>query len=116
MEGLGRSMLIAPCLFFPYKERGFLPESIINFLGLLGWHPTRGTFSEEKETLVQEIFDIDELIKHFSLSKLKTNPSIVDESKLLWMNRHYFSQKLQADTGLNQVATELQTEVCKIYR
>lgn len=62
-----------------YKEAGFLPEAILNFLALMGWsHP------EEKE-----IFTLDEFIKLFDLKDLKPVGPIFDLQKLEWMNGMY---------------------------
>lgn len=62
-----------------YRESGFLPEAILNYLALMGWsHP------EEKE-----IFDIDEFTKQFDLSALKPVGPIFDITKLEWMNGMY---------------------------
>lgn len=62
-----------------YKEQGFLPEAIINYLALLGWNP--GT---EKE-----IFSKEELIKEFSLKKIQKTNAVFDIKKLKWVNREF---------------------------
>ena len=62
-----------------YKEQGFLPEAILNYLALMGWsHP------EEKE-----IFSADEFIKTFSLERISTSGPVFDLKKLEWMNGVY---------------------------
>lgn len=62
-----------------YREAGYLPEAIINYLTLLGWsHP------EEKE-----IFDRDEFVEKFDLKDLKPVGPIFDITKLAWMNGEY---------------------------
>ncbi|MBH8604817.1 MULTISPECIES: glutamate--tRNA ligase [unclassified Thermoactinomyces] len=65
-----------------YKELGYLPEAIINFIALLGWSP-------EGE---EEIFSKDELIQAFSLSRVSKAPAIFDTGKLKWMNGQYIKQ------------------------
>jgi nondiscriminating glutamyl-tRNA synthetase len=65
-----------------YKELGYLPEAIINFIALLGWSP-------EGE---EEIFSKDELIQVFSLSRVSKAPAIFDTGKLKWMNGQYIKQ------------------------
>jgi nondiscriminating glutamyl-tRNA synthetase len=65
-----------------YKELGYLPEAIINFIALLGWSP-------EGE---EEIFSIDELIQLFSLDRVSKAPAIFDTGKLKWMNGQYIKQ------------------------
>lgn len=62
-----------------YKEAGYLPEALVNFLALLGWSP-------EGE---EEIFSLDELIQQFSLDRVAKNPAVFDLDKLNWINGHY---------------------------
>ncbi len=59
-----------------YKEKGFTPTSIINYLSLLGWNPDSD----------QEIFDISELINAFNFSQVQKKPATFDEKKLLWVS------------------------------
>ena len=65
-----------------YRELGFLPEALLNFLALLGWAP-------EGE---RELFRIDELIEQFSLERVAKNPAVFDPDKLNWMNNHYLKE------------------------
>jgi len=65
-----------------YRELGFLPAALVNFLALLGWSP-------EGE---REIFSLDELIQEFSLDRVAKNPAVFDPDKLNWMNNHYLKQ------------------------
>ncbi|TDA69797.1 MAG: glutamate--tRNA ligase [Clostridia bacterium] len=62
-----------------YRDQGYLPQALTNYLALLGWSP--GT---EEEIIPQE-----ELVKRFSLERVSLNPSIYDLGKLTWMNGHY---------------------------
>ena len=62
-----------------YRNKGYLPEAIINFLGLLGWNP--GT--------EQEIFSIKELIGAFDLSKVQKSGAVFNIDKLNWFNHQY---------------------------
>ncbi len=62
-----------------YRERGYLPEALINYLALLGWNP--GT--------EQEIFSLTELIEKFSLEKIQKGGAVFDVTKLNWLNREY---------------------------
>ena len=62
-----------------YRQKGFLPEALVNYLALLGW-----SLSED-----QEIFSVQDLISHFTLDRLNVAPAVFDESKLTWMNAHY---------------------------
>ncbi len=61
-----------------YREAGFLPEAMLNYLARLGW--SHGD---------QEIFSQDQLIQHFSLAAVNTAPASFNLKKLLWLNQHY---------------------------
>ncbi|UOE94229.1 glutamate--tRNA ligase [Alkalihalobacillus sp. LMS39] len=65
-----------------YKELGYLPEAIVNFLALLGWSPV----GEE------EIFTLDELASQFTLERVSKAPAIFDTNKLAWMNNQYMKK------------------------
>lgn len=62
-----------------YKECGYLPEAMFNFMALLGWSP-------ENE---EEIFTKEELIQQFSEERLSKSPSMFDKNKLAWVNNRY---------------------------
>lgn len=62
-----------------YRELGYLPEAMFNFIALLGWSP-------EGE---DEIFPQDELIKIFDTERLSKSPAAFDQKKLEWVNNHY---------------------------
>lgn len=76
-----------------YKELGFLPHSVFNFLSLLGWSPG-GSESEN------EIFSHDKLIKIFDTNRFSKAPSKFDINKLKWMNNIYI-QKLNDEETFN---------------
>ncbi len=65
-----------------YKNLGYLPEGIVNFLALLGWAPP----GEE------EIFSQQELIRQFSMDRVAKNPAVFDIDKLNYINAHYMKQ------------------------
>lgn len=65
-----------------YRNLGYLPEAIINFLALLGWAPA----SE------QEIFSVDELIAQFGMDRVAKNPAVFDLDKLNHINAQYMKQ------------------------
>ncbi|HEX8993842.1 MAG TPA: glutamate--tRNA ligase family protein, partial [Candidatus Paceibacterota bacterium] len=65
-----------------YRAEGYLPEALVNFLALLGWHP-------EDET---EVMDIEELITKFDISRLQKAGARFDEAKLLWMNHEHLKR------------------------
>ncbi|MCS6981412.1 MAG: glutamate--tRNA ligase [Flavobacteriales bacterium] len=62
-----------------YRESGWLPEAVINFLALLGWHPTEG----------KELFSLSELIDLFDLSRISKSGAKFDLEKARWINRQY---------------------------
>ena len=62
-----------------YRDMGYLPEALVNFLALLGWSP--GT---EDEVLTQE-----QLKEQFSLSRVSKSPAVFDPEKLNWLNGYY---------------------------
>lgn len=66
-----------------YKESGYLPEALINFLVFLGWNP--GT--------VQEIFSMKELIEAFSIERIGKAGARFDIHKAQWYNQHYLRSK-----------------------
>lgn len=66
-----------------YRESGYLPEALINFLAFLGWNP--GT--------TQEIFSMDELIKDFSIERIGKAGTKFDILKAQWFNQHYLRAK-----------------------
>ncbi len=66
-----------------YKEAGYLPAAIINYLALLGWNP--GTD--------QELFTLEELITTFDITGIQKSGAVFDLNKFLWFNRQYL-QKL----------------------
>jgi glutamyl-tRNA synthetase len=64
-----------------FRQQGYLPEALLNFLALLGWAPGQG---EE-----QEIFSREELIERFDLSHIKRAPAAFSYKKLDWTNGVY---------------------------
>ena len=65
-----------------YRDRGYLPEAILNMVAMVGWNP--GT--------KQELFSKEELIAAFELSKVQKSPAVFNEEKLDWFNREYIKQ------------------------
>ncbi len=62
-----------------FREQGFLPEALLNYLALLGWSKDEHTTFLTKE----------ELVASFDLSRVSHNPAAFDVEKLEWMNNHY---------------------------
>ena len=65
-----------------YRNGGFLPEAVVNYLGLLGW-----SFGDD-----ESIFSATGMIKRFELEDIQKNPAIFDNDKLAWMNGVYIRQ------------------------
>lgn len=62
-----------------YKEQGFLPEAVVNYLATLAWaHPE-----------AKEIFSFEEMMKAFTLEAVQTTAPVFDKEKLRWMNKQY---------------------------
>jgi nondiscriminating glutamyl-tRNA synthetase len=62
-----------------FREKGYMPEALLNYLALLSWSPGDN----------QEVVPIAEMAKRFSLSDVGHSASVFDEEKLAWVNRHY---------------------------
>lgn len=72
-----------------YREEGYLPEAMLNFLALIGWNP--GT--------ERELFTKEELIAEFDIARIQKGGGAFNEEKLLWMNKEYL-QKLSDEAFL----------------
>jgi len=70
-----------------YRERGFLPEAVVNYLALLGWHPATD----------QEVFSIAELIEQFSLERVSKAGARFDYEKARWINQQHLRRKPLAE-------------------
>jgi len=75
-----------------YKAEGYLPEAMINFLALLGWHPSADVNGIEKE-----IFDITELTEAFTLEKINNSGAQWDDDKLDWINKEHIKRLSPAE-------------------
>ena len=62
-----------------FRQRGYLPEALVNYLALIGWSPGGD----------QELLPVDELARRFALEDVGHSAGIFDQEKLSWMNRHY---------------------------
>ena len=70
-----------------YKEDGYFPEAVVNFLAFLGWNP--GT--------EQEIFSLEQLVADFDLVRVNKAGARFDPDKTKWFNHHYMQQQLDLD-------------------
>lgn len=81
-----------------YREAGYLPEAVVNFLAMVGWNP--GTD--------QEIWGLEELIKIFDITKVQKKGGVFNVEKLRWLNKEYI--KLQKDDTEKQIAQKLKVK------
>jgi glutamyl-tRNA synthetase len=81
-----------------YREKGFFPEAVVNFLALLGWND--GT---EKE-----LFSLEELVQNFDLNRVHKAGAKFDPEKNKWFNHHYLIQ--QKDVDLANAFSPILTE------
>ena len=75
-----------------YRDMGYLPQAMVNFLARIGW-----SFGD------QEIFSLDELIEKFSLENVGKSAGVFNEEKLIWLNSHYI--KNESDEALADLLT-----------
>lgn len=82
-----------------FRQDGFLPEAILNYMALLGWTPPKD----------QEIVSIEEMIKLFDLKDVHLTPAVFDITKLEWMNGEYIrkSQDSNLKTQILEYLKEL---------
>ncbi|MEO0143150.1 MAG: glutamate--tRNA ligase [candidate division WOR-3 bacterium] len=76
-----------------YKNEGYLAQALVNFLALLGWSPGSN----------EEIMDLEDMVKTFSLNRINPANAIYDEKRLEWMNNHYIINRIQEEEFLNLV-------------
>lgn len=65
-----------------YRNLGYLPEAIVNYLALLGWSPGGE----------QEFFSLDELVEHFSMDRVAKSPAVFDVDKLNYISAQYIKK------------------------
>ena len=99
-----------------YREKGYLPQAVVNFLALLGWNPGND----------QELMTLDEMVKLFDLSKCSKNGAKFDYVKAAWFNHQYLIQqpdeawapafdKILKEEGIN-ATTEQEAEVVRMMK
>ncbi|GAB4225295.1 MAG: glutamate--tRNA ligase [Acidobacteriota bacterium] len=77
-----------------YRRAGFLPEALLNFLGLMGWSPPDG---EEK-------FSFDEMVRSFELERVSLGGPVFDVEKLRWLNGRYIREDHDAARLVDRLA------------
>ncbi|MBQ9236554.1 MAG: glutamate--tRNA ligase [Prevotella sp.] len=99
-----------------YRESGYFPEAVVNFLALLGWNP--GT--------EQELFSLDELVEAFDISRCSKAGAKFDYKKGIWFNHEYLLRKspeevaqlfapIVAGNGANATMQQI-TDVCRMMK
>lgn len=81
-----------------YRDEGYLPQALLNYLLRLGW--SQGD---------QEIFSLEEMQRYFSLAAVNRSASAFNPEKLLWLNHHYMNQ-LPPETVAQPLAWHLQQQ------
>jgi len=102
-----------------FKEKGYLPEALFNFLALCGWSP-----GDDREVIPRE-----EMVRLFSLERVKASPAQFNREKLDWMNREYIKllddeellRRLEpvvrrAGYAMDAFARRKKTELVRMYR
>lgn len=77
-----------PTSIFYYRDAGFLPEAVVNYLGLMGYTLPSG----------EELFSLEEMVASFDIHRVSLGGPIFDLEKLSWLNGRYLREKLDRDT------------------
>ena len=72
-----------------FRDQGYLPGGLINYLALLGWSPPDG----------EEVMPVTNLIEKFKLERVSLSPAAFDEDKLNWVNSHHLREEPLADVA-----------------
>jgi glutamyl-tRNA synthetase len=75
-----------------YRDMGFLPDAVFNFMCLLGWSPADDT----------EVMSRDEIVRRFSIDRINDSPATFDSEKLEWMNGVYI-RNMDEDTLMSEL-------------
>jgi len=88
-----------------YRENGYLPEAVVNFLALLGWNPGND----------QELFSMEELISLFNLDRCSKSGAKFDYKKGEWFNHQYIQMKSDAELAKLFLNTLAQQKPAPVY-
>ncbi|MCM4167859.1 Glutamate--tRNA ligase [Arenibacter antarcticus] len=88
-----------------YRESGYFPESVVNFLALLGWNP--GT--------EQELFSMEELIASFDLDRVNSSGARFDPDKTKWYNQQYMQDRdaLELAEGFSEILRSSEFQIAE---
>lgn len=80
-----------------FREAGFLPQAMINFLGLMAYSMPDG----------REIFPLNDFIEHFQLERISLGGPVFDMKKLTWMNGRYVREQMSDEDIVTYLSTQL---------
>ncbi len=90
-----------------YRDQGYLPGALLNFLALLGWHPQND----------QEVFDLQGLITAFDLTRVQKGGAVFNQTKLDWLNGEHLRQLTDHEfVSLAKKFVPPQTDLAKILQ
>ncbi|MEL6185266.1 MAG: glutamate--tRNA ligase, partial [Myxococcota bacterium] len=89
-----------PVSIMDYRQRGFVPEAVVNYLALLGM-----TMPDERE-----VFDFDEFVAALDFDRVHLGGPVFDLEKFTWLNGKYFRERLSEEELLQLLQTELLAE------
>ncbi len=75
-----------------YRDAGYLPDALLNFLALLGWHPLPEVDRETGKVIEREIFTLAELIERFDIERVQKGGAAFNIDKLDWLNAQYLKR------------------------
>src|SRR5690606_36184869 len=67
-----------------YQRMGYLPEAVINYLGMMGWSMPDG----------RELFSVQDMIEHFDINRVSLGGPVFDTQKLDWLNGRYLRERV----------------------
>ncbi len=82
-----------------YRKQGYLPEAVLNFLVLLGWHPVKD----------REILSRDEMVAEFNLKRVQKGGAVMNEEKLSWLNLQHL-RALPVETVMEHLSPFIPAE------
>lgn len=97
-----------------YKEAGYLPDALINFMALLGWHPAPQPAVEAGKSLEREIFSLQELVHLFDIKRVQKAGAAFNIDKLDWLNAQYI--KKLSDQQLADLLDIKEVKIIPLFR
>lgn len=91
-----------------YRDQGFLPESILNYLALMGWNADN-TPGES------EVMTVSEMISKFELNHITKGAAVVTPEKLQFLQKQHYHRLTESESGLARLVRQTQTELTKVY-